>query len=222
LYTQIAFPEPPEERPYLFLNMVSTADGKIILGEVGGSAAGVGGPTDQLLFRRLQKVADATMIGSRTLRASHVLYPKEKPRFAVTQSGDVPLGNRFFTDAPDRAYILAPEDLPEDARTRLSGSNLLLFGTGEVDLPAAMRYLRQDLGIRHLLCEGGATLNDDLLRAGLADELFLTLTPKLKGGAHLPTPVEGKGFPPGQFLPLTLLSLYRDGSEIYLRYRIEK
>ena len=89
-----------------------------------------------------------------------------------------------------------------------------------IDLPAALRKLRQERGIRYLLCEGGATLNDALLRAGLANELFLTLAPKLKGGAAVPTTVTGEGFPPGRFLALTLLSLYHDGDELYLRYRI--
>lgn len=219
LYTRVAFPEAPTDRPYLFVNMVATADGKIVIGEVGGAAAGVGGPTDQLLFRRLQQVCDGALIGSGTLRASPVIYPVEKPRFVVTRSGHVPLENRFFTDAPDRAFVLAPEDLPEEIAARL-GEYLLRFGRGEVDLRAALRHLRQVHGIRYLLCEGGADLNDRLLRAGLVDELFLTLAPKLKGGAHLPTVVGGKGFPPGQFVSLSLVSLYRDGDEVYFRYRV--
>ncbi|HZO88343.1 MAG TPA: RibD family protein [Chthonomonadaceae bacterium] len=220
LYTRLNFPAPPADRPYVYINMVSTVDGKIVVGKPGGSAKGVGGPTDQLLFRRLQRTCDAVLVGSATLRASQVLYPPELPRYVVTRSGDVPLGNRFFTDAPNRASVLAPEELPEAAKARLSAAaRLILIGRGSVDLVAALRLLRQE-GIARLLCEGGATLNEELLRAGLADELFLTLAPKIKGGAHLPTIVAGQGFPPGHFLPLTLLSLYRDGDELYLRYRI--
>lgn len=222
LYTRVSFPAPPEDRPYLYINMVSTADGKIVIGQIGGTAKGVGGPTDQKLFRRLQHTCDATLLGASTLRAGNVIYPPEIPRFAVTASGDVPLSNRFFTDAPDMATVLAPEDMPDEARAKLeaSGIAVLASGRGTVDLPAALRRLRRERGIRYLLCEGGATLNDALLRAGLADELFLTLAPKLKGGAHVPTTVTGQGFPPGHFLPLTLLSLYHDGDELYLRYRI--
>lgn len=223
LYTRLTFPEPPEDRPYLYINMAATADGKIVIGKVGGASKGVGGPTDQMLFRRLQHTCDAALIGSTTLRAGTVIYPPEIPRFVVTASGDVPLENRFFTDAPDQAYVLAPEDLPSQKKARLqAATNYLPVGQGRVDLPAAMRLLRQQMGIRRLLCEGGATLNDELLRAGLADELFLTLAPKLKGGAHLPTVVDGEGFPPGRYLPLSLCSLYRDGDELYLRYRIHK
>jgi len=221
LYTIMDFPEPPSDRPYLYINMVSTADGKIVLGEVGGSAKGVGNATDQLLFRRLQHTCDAALIGGSTLRASQVIYPAEKPRFVITRTGDVPLDNRFFRDAPEQAYVLAPETLAQDAAKRIEArAKLIRVGRESVDLIAAMRILRQEYGIGVLLCEGGATLNDDLIQRGLADELFLTLTNKLKGGSHLPTVVDGQGFAPGSYLPLTLLSLYHDGGEIYLRYRI--
>ena len=201
--------------------MVATIDGKIILGAPGDSAKGVGGPTDQLLFRRLQRACDGALLGSRTLNTSQVIYPPDKPRFVITASGDVPLGNRFFTDAPDRAYVLAPADLPAARRADLSAAtNLIEVGAGSVDLSAAMRLLRQQYGIRRLLCEGGGVLNDSLIRAALADELFLTIASKVKGGARLPTIVDGAGFHPGQFLPAALLSIYRDGDEIYLRYRL--
>jgi 2,5-diamino-6-(ribosylamino)-4(3H)-pyrimidinone 5'-phosphate reductase len=221
LYERLSFPDPPADRPYLYINMVSTVDGKIVLGDPAGSAAGVGGPTDQRLFRRLQRVCDAVLIGSSTLRASQVIYPPETPRFVVTVTGHVPLDNRFFTDAPDRAYVLVPADLPAARQAELrAAANVLEVGTGQVDLPAVMRLLRQEYGVRHLLCEGGATLNAELIQAGLVDEFFLTLTPKLKGGAHLPTPLGDPGFPPDYYLPATLLSLYRDGDELYLRYRL--
>ena len=122
---------------------------------------------------------------------------------------------------PERACVLVPEDLEKEIFDRLrNNTNVLAVGKGTVDFPAALRKIRQQ-GTRVLLCEGGAMLNDALLLARLVDELFLTLAPKLKGGAQLPTIVAGQGFPPGAYLPLHLRSLYRDGDELYLRYRVE-
>jgi 2,5-diamino-6-(ribosylamino)-4(3H)-pyrimidinone 5'-phosphate reductase len=72
LYRQIPFPPAPTDRPYVFLNMVSTLDGKITLGEVGDTAAGLGSPMDQALMKRLQRNAQAVLIGASTLRAGHV------------------------------------------------------------------------------------------------------------------------------------------------------
>jgi len=224
LYTRVEFPEPPDDRPYVFVNMVATVDGRIVIGEVGESATGVGEATDQLLFRRLQWVGDAAMIGSATLRATPVvLYPAEKPRFVVTRQGDIPLNNRFFTDSPDRAYVIAPEDLPTEKRDLIRANTCLIErGRGGVNLVEALRYLRQEMGIRYLLCEGGAVLNEELIKVGCMDELFLTVTPKLKGGTHLPGILEGQGFPRGEYCPVDLLSLYCDGDELYFRYRIGK
>jgi riboflavin biosynthesis pyrimidine reductase len=223
LYGHLILPEPPADRPYCYVNMVATVDGKIVLGEPGGTARGLGGPTDQRLFRRLQRVADAAIIGSGTLRAGTVLYPPDIARYVVTRSGDVPLGNRFFTDAPERAYVVAPEDVPDEVRVALEArTNLVRRGRGRVDLTAALGVLRREHGVRHLLCEGGASLNADLIAAGLVDEFFLTVAAKLKGGAHLPTPVGGAGFPPGRYLPASLVSVYRDEDEIYLRYRLAR
>jgi riboflavin biosynthesis pyrimidine reductase len=54
---------------------------------------------------------------------------------------------------------------------------------GQLDLPAALAELRARWGVRTVLCEGGPHLNGALLAAGVVDELFLTLAPKLGGGA---------------------------------------
>jgi riboflavin-specific deaminase-like protein len=222
LYTHVAFPRPGEARPYVYLNMVSTADGKIVVGRPGGPAKGVGGPTDQVLYRRLERNCDAVLIGSGTLRASAVLYPPELPRFVVTTSANLPFDNRFFTDAPDRAWVVVPEEKAEQARAALAGrGRVLAAGHGSADMAAILAVMRREMDISVLLCEGGATLNDDLVRAGLVDELFLTISPKLKGGAHLPTMMTGEGYAPGQYLEMSLLSLYREGDELYLRYRLD-
>lgn len=221
LYTDIRWPSPPADRPYVFINMASTVDGKIVLGKPDGPAKGVGGPTDQILFRRLQTQCDGALLGGVTLRASNVIYPERLPRFTVTRSGDVPLENRFFTDAPDKAFVFAPSNLSAEVADRIRAVvNLVTLGDTSVDLAEALKWIRTEQRIRTLLCEGGPTINDQLVRAGLADELFLTLGPKLKGGAGLPTIVTGEGFPPGASMPITLISVYRDGDELYLRYRL--
>ncbi len=221
LYNAIVWPDPPADRPYVYINMASTADGKVVVGKPGGTAKGVGGPTDQILFRRLQRQCDAAFVGSSTLRAGPVIYPDHLPRLTVTHSGELPLTNRFFTDAPGRAYVFAPRTLKHDVATRISAAaNLIQQDGDEVDLTIAMGWMRRELNIRTLLCEGGPTINDQLVRAGLADELFLTLAPKLKGGSNIPTIMTGTGFPPGISRSLNLLSLYKDGDELYLRYRI--
>ena len=63
---------------------------------------------------------------------------------------------------------------------------LIVAGEGAfVDLGQAMRVLREDYGIRHLLCEGGPTLYGYMSGAGLIDEKFLTVSP-VEIGLYVP------------------------------------
>jgi 5-amino-6-(5-phosphoribosylamino)uracil reductase len=50
-----------------------------------------------------------------------------------------------------------------------------------VDLPAALAKLREQ-ELKTLLCEGGPTLNNQLLHDDLVDEWCQTITPLLTGG----------------------------------------
>jgi riboflavin biosynthesis pyrimidine reductase len=221
LYRRLDFPAPPADRPYVFINMVATADGKALLGPRGSTAKGLGSATDQMLMRRLEEGADGVIVGASTLRTSHIIYPSGIYRAVVTRSGDLALDNRFFTDAPDKAIVFAPESLPEDIRRRLGEhAQVRIAGSKTVEVGAAVRTLRKEFGVQHLLLEGGPSLNFDFFATGVVDEFFLTLAPKVKGGAELPTPVDGPGLPGFEFAPLRLKSLYRDGDELYLRYAV--
>jgi riboflavin biosynthesis pyrimidine reductase len=93
-------------------------------------------------------------------------------------------------------------------------------GEKEVDPVQAVMLLARDFGVKRLLLEGGASTNFDFLEAGVVDEIFLSFSPKLKGGEHLPTVVDGAGFPGREYVSLELKSLYRDGDEFYFRYRV--
>ena len=85
---------------------------------------------------------------------------------------------------------------------------------GPADLPVLLRSLREE-GVRALLCEGGPRLHASLQAAGLVDELFLTIAPKLSGGVA-PRILEGE-------LPavaeLQLAWLLEEDGELFARYR---
>ena len=50
-----------------------------------------------------------------------------------------------------------------------------------------VRCLRRQRGIRRLHCEGGGEFFRTLVAANLIDELYLTLCPRIFGGAQAPT-----------------------------------
>ena len=85
---------------------------------------------------------------------------------------------------------------------------------GRADLPALLRSLREE-GVRALLCEGGPTLHGALQAAGLVDDLFLTIAPKLAGGGA-PRILEGE-LP--EVEPLELAWLLEQDGELFARYR---
>ena len=74
-----------------------------------------------------------------------------------------------------------------------------------VDLPRAMRILRQQFNIDLLLCEGGPTLYGHMTRDGLIHEKFLTVAPLEVGiiipAEQKPSPAEAKS--PPRFRPTT-------------------
>jgi riboflavin biosynthesis pyrimidine reductase len=69
------------------------------------------------------------------------------------------------------AQRLAEKKTPPHVRVIVSGEDKL------VDLREAAGRLRRELGIEHLLCEGGPTLYGYLSRAGMVDEKFVTVSP---------------------------------------------
>jgi len=82
------------------------------------------------------------------------------------------------------------------------------------DLPALLGSLRAE-GVRALLCEGGPTLHGSLQEAGLVDELFLTIAPKLIGAG-------APGILAGELAAvesLELAWLLEEEGELFARYR---
>src|SRR3954452_22181140 len=84
---------------------------------------------------------------------------------------------------------------------------------GSVDLAAGLRQLGEEHGVRAVLSEGGPRLHAEMEADGLVDDLFLTISPKLTGGAA-PRILEGQ-LPEIQQLELAWL-LEEDG-ELFAR-----
>ena len=218
----------PEARPYLALNMVSTADGKAA---IDWRTRGISTDVDRELFHHLRTQADAVMVGAGTvraerygavtktdeLRAKRVEEGVREVPLAVIVSGrlDLPADLPILND-PDQPVVIATAS---DAVIPDLGDHVTYKRVGD-DLPLLMARLRSEHGVRAVLCEGGPTLNSYLLAAGLVDELFMTLHPKLLGGAAALTIVAGRELvEPAE---LELVSLAEAESELYTRWRLKR
>jgi riboflavin biosynthesis pyrimidine reductase len=125
---------------------------------------------------------------------------------------DLPWDAPLFTEGAGRVLVFtASEAEPPETATSLR----VVRHEGSVDLGEALRHLRRERGIRALLSEGGPRLHAELQAAGLVDDLFLTIAPKLVGG-EAPRIVEGAL--PG-IAPLELAWLLEEDGELFARYR---
>jgi riboflavin-specific deaminase-like protein len=232
VYRHLTFPSAANGRPHVAMNMVSTVDGKTALG---ASAAGIGSRTDARLMRQIRAAADAIIWGAGTLRAD-VVDPRVDPErvrqrlargqapqpLAVSVSGSLDLEptNRFFVNGPARTILFTTASAPPERRRALEPYAIVVVQDGEtVDLAAAMGYLGQQHGVRSLLSEGGPGLNQRLLDAGVLDELFWTVAPKLAGG-HGRTLVDDDDPATAIRARIELISLFEHDGELYSRYRL--
>ena len=186
----------PAERPWVLVNMIASLDGAITIAERSG---GLGGPADQQLFSALRGVADVILVGAGTVRAEGYgpARPSEAiraarlargqaevPRIAVvTRSLDLDLTSTLFTASVLPPLVITCGSADAARRRDLDAvAELIVVGTQEVDLAQALRHLGA-AGTEVITCEGGPSLNGDLVAADLIDEWDLTVSPVLTGGA---------------------------------------
>ena len=209
-YDDVEFPPAPANRPFVYINMVATIDGKIVTGTRDDDVMDLGSDVDHKAMANLDRRSDACLIGGRTLRASPRSWrPRGRVSLVVTASGDLPWGARYFEG---ESYVVAPASAAfESPVPRLDLT----------DWPTLMKTLREK-GVERLYVLGGSDLNGQLLGADLVDELFLTVAPKVRLGADLPTYAGGEALPRKGLLAFTLVESHVVEDEVFLRYRRRK
>ncbi|HEV2980979.1 MAG TPA: dihydrofolate reductase family protein [Solirubrobacteraceae bacterium] len=221
-------------RPYVIVNMISSADGRAT---IGGRAGLLGDAVDRELFHALRTVADAVLVGAGTAREERygrlIRDPASRQRrreqgkseepLACVVSGRMDLPQELpLLATPEARVVIVTNSQASLASPAAHVEYLRAERDGMLDLHAALCELRERYAVELLLCEGGPHLNANLLAAGLVDELLVTLAPKLAGGdpsrgealrivagAMLQTPVE-----------LALTGVLQSGSELFLRYAV--
>jgi len=215
--------DPPAGRPRVALNFASTLDGRAA---IEGRSGKIGSDTDTAMLVGLRQRFDAVMIGAGTMRVEKygriIGDPAKRarreelglpgdPLVVIVGSLDLPWDAPLFTDGGEVLLITAEPDAEPPATA--TPVEVVREPDGRVDVPAALRRLREERGVRALLCEGGPHLHSQLQAEGVADELFLTIAPKLVGAGS--TILEG-ALP--EVAELELAWLLQEGSELFGRY----
>jgi 5-amino-6-(5-phosphoribosylamino)uracil reductase/2,5-diamino-6-(ribosylamino)-4(3H)-pyrimidinone 5'-phosphate reductase len=216
--------------------MAMTADGKIATAN--RAVSSFGSARDHAHLLELRATADAVMAGARTVDSAEINLGPGPAKFRrlrlkrglaecnlrviVSGSGSINPGAHIFTKRVSPIIILTTQRASAATRRRLRtlADDVKMCGHNEVNLRQALRWLRAKWNVQRLLCEGGGELNDAMFRAGLVDELHLTICPLVFGGRRAPTIAEGIGFPNlAHAAPFRIKSLKRRGDELFAVFR---
>ncbi|MCX6898401.1 MAG: dihydrofolate reductase family protein [Verrucomicrobia bacterium] len=225
------------KRPFVFINMAMTLDGKT--STVERRPTDWTSPADKRHLIELRATADAVMVGARTAETDRTSLsipderlqrprirrgqPPHPLRVIVSGNGSFRENIRAFERQVSPILIFTSRRAPRaklDRLARLPDVHVYVIGKRDVDVPLMLDILARDWKVKRLLCEGGASLNWSLFAARAVDEAFVTLCPRVFGGATAPTLVDGAGFARGRIVNAKLMRCERKGQELFLRYRI--
>lgn len=217
------------------VNFVASADGAV---SVHGLSRGLQTPGDNRVFAVLRDLADVVLVGAGTARVEgyRPVRPDARRQAARARFGlapvlpvalvssrlDFDLSGPLFSDdkAGPRTIVITHGSAPGDRRDRLTGvADVITAGGDTVDLASARDQLAAR-GLRRVLCEGGPALCGQLLAAGVADEICLTVSPLL-AGAGPGRIVSGAPWPVELTPRLSVMSLLEEDHALFCRYRVQ-
>jgi 2,5-diamino-6-(ribosylamino)-4(3H)-pyrimidinone 5'-phosphate reductase len=222
-------------RPYTFINVAMTADGKIDTFERKG--ASISSVKDKARVDELRASVDAVLVGGKTLlseapkltvknealRENRIKQGREPNpmKVGVVSNINLSLESDFIKVGPARVVIFTTSQtsISQLEILRAAGMNVFVEDAQQVDL-TNMVYTLKKIGVDHLMVEGGGTINFELMRLGLVDELMIYVAPMIFGGANSPTLADGLGLIRDNALQMKLnhVETWEDGS-VVLRYK---
>jgi riboflavin biosynthesis pyrimidine reductase len=232
--------------PVVFANFVSSLDGVVHIpgtGKVGRILSG-DSQGDRFVMGLLRACADAVLIGAGTLRASPSSTWTPEQAFPEQGAAFQELRLRRGLSTSPRVVVASTSGELDPAHPGLRGALVVTGDSGADRLPRSLDAevlivpegpsgldLRALLGqVVHrgfatILSEAGPSLTERLVAQGLLGELFLTLSPLLAGwpaGGGRRGLAGEMALLPHRRVGGELVSARRQGSHLFLRYRLPK
>ncbi len=213
LYEDFVF-QSPSDRPFYFINFVSTIDGKIRVTNADGDKYWpIGSKLDYQTLIELRAYADVLIHGKNTASSHRTVDSLAKPEFRELRKN---LGK-----SEDLVYIVLSDHPDEKLHRQLENSNNIKSRILKSDITELNQLLTKKEH-KIVLVEGGPHVLGAFFKARLIDEVFLTLAPKIFGNEknETLTMVEGFMFPADQVPTLELISTKSIENELFLRYKV--
>lgn len=210
--------------PYVVMKYAMTLDGKIATKT--GASKWITGEAARAEVQHMRHRYMGIMAGIGTVLADDPMLNvrvegwKSPIRILCDSGLRIPLDGQIVKSAGKYRTIVAYADSEntEAKRKRLHEMGVETIccpdENNQVDLKKLMKYLGEE-GIDSILLEGGGTLNDSALRAGIVQEVQAFIAPKLFGGMNSKTPVEGIGVRfPSEAVKLKCTDICQIGEDI--------
>ncbi len=223
-------------KPHISLIMAVSLDGKISTRD--GAGPRFASEADGIRLREIRSHADAILVGAGTIIADDPTFTEHGKykdlrlqrglapnpiKVVVSGGGSVSETARMFQRNGAPALVFTTERIPSYRLASLEQvAAVHQVGKTTVNFHRVIEILGELYQVKQLLIEGGGQVNFDLFEAGLIDEVYLTLCPKIIGGRDVTTSVEGDGFDFLDIVDLELLDHRAVGHEIFLHYRVKR
>lgn len=223
---------PPGDGVWLRANMVASVDGAA---SFQGRSQPLSSPADMRLFGVLRALADVVIVGAETVRLERYRPTRARDAFAARRAAagqapappvavlsaslDLDFSLPLFTEPAVPTLLLTGARAAAErvAAARAAGVQVIVAGEGRGADPAAAVAALAERGHRRLLTEGGPSVLEGFARAGVLDELCLTLAPRVALGAA-PRIMHGTA-PLAEPLSLGLESIMEEAGFLFTRYR---
>lgn len=215
-------------RPTVAINMVTSIDGRA---QMGGTAEGLGSRADRRLMGLYRAAFDVVAAGAGTLRADDFYSrvaadlaerrttagrPPQPTALLIGGMARVPSDRAWFGYDDQPRIVVVGAGSPHATGEVLPGVETWVAPSARPE-PAWLLQRIGAAGHRSLLLEGGPTVNAAFLAAGLIDEVYWTVGPRLVGASALPMVAPVALDAPRE---ASLVSAHRAGDELFLRYRL--
>lgn len=186
--------------PYVTLKSAMTLDGKIATAT--GESKWITGEEARADVHKDRHKHDAILIGVNTVIKDQPRLTTRLPdggknpiRIVLDTHLRTPIETPLIQDPEAPTWIITGnqvDQVKKEAYNAYSHVEVITMTSPTIAIEDVMHLLGEK-GVTSLYVEGGATVNDAFVRAGMVQQMITYIAPKVIGGHDAPTPIGGQG-----------------------------